>query len=75
MTIRICGEGKEVMGMIEDGQPDGSKTHGICPSCMKKNHRGAYYMSRRNEINERLAAFDASQGIADMNAYFFQRSA
>lgn len=75
MTIRICMEGKEIMGEVEDGQPGRSETHGLCRPCLKKNHPGAYYHARRKEIAERLASFDATQGAADMNAFFFSRRA
>lgn len=75
MTIRVCMEGKEIMGVVEDGQPGCAETHGLCRSCMKKNHPGAYYAARRREIADGLAAFDASQGTSDMNTFFFHRMA
>lgn len=53
--------------------PEGKVSHGICVSCLKRDFPGAYFFGRRRALVERLAAFDAGQGIADLNGFFLAR--
>lgn len=53
--------------------PASRVSHGICLDCLKKQSPGAYFFGRRRALQERLAAFDASEGISDLNGYFFSR--
>lgn len=55
--------------------PERCISHGICVACLKKDHPGAYFMGRRRALVERLKSFDASQGAADLNGFFFFREA
>lgn len=71
MTVRICCECKKEMGVVEDGRTDRVPSHGICLSCMRKNHPGPYPMFRDKEIEKNINYIDPTTGIDDLNRFFF----
>ena len=70
-STRICATCKVVMEHGDDNKP----THGICNPCLKSQSPGAYHLHRVHEIQTSLATFDPSEGIASLNAFFFNRRA
>jgi hypothetical protein len=70
MTIQVCCECKKQMGEVEDGRAEISPSHGICTSCMRKNHPGAYAAARERDAMARGAELLAKRNAPKDTAAF-----
>lgn len=66
----VCATCKKHLSGPVDAAPT-EISHGICVDCLRRDHPGAYFFGKRRALRERLAMFDAGQGIADLNGFFF----